>query len=90
MVNTPMNDLVKTDVMYPIGVELKTDFFSILHYIRHHYIQFLLMLLVIIIIVVVEYITIVNVQVFAMPSPVMGATASQPTKTKKSLKKTKK
>ena len=85
--NTQMNGLVKTDVVYPIGVELKTDFFSILDYIRHHYIQFLLLLLVIIITVVVEYITIINVQVFAMPSPIMGAPASQPSKTKKTPKK---
>ena len=48
------------------------NIYSILNYIKNHYIKFLLLLLAVLIIAVVDYITSINSMLFAMPSPVIG------------------
>ena len=48
------------------------NIYSILNYIRRHYIKFLLLLLAILIIAIVDYITSINSTLFTMPSPITG------------------
>lgn len=62
------------------GDIFKWDIYTILSYIKVHYVQFLLLILVFIIIYIVDYITNLNAAIFTFPSPIPGvsSTASKP------------
>jgi len=74
------------------GDIFKWDIYTIIKYIKNHYIQFILLFLVFIIIYAVDYISNINAMIFTMPSAIPGVIAptnkiTVPKKNKKNRKK---
>jgi hypothetical protein len=74
------------------GDIFKWNIYTIIKYIKNHYIQFILLLFVFIIIYVVDYISNINAMIFTMPSAIPGVIAptnkiTTPKKIKKNRKK---
>jgi uncharacterized membrane protein len=65
------------------------NIYSIVNYIRRHYIKFLLLLLVVLIIAIVDYITGINSRLFTMPSPIIGVPNNVPNAQKSKNRKKK-
>ena len=85
-----VNDFIKK-IENEIEEELDIyDIYSVMKYIKTHYIKFLLLILAIAIIVIVDYITGINSRIFAMPSPIPGLPNNQPTNNVKKTKQSKK
>jgi uncharacterized membrane protein YqjE len=66
------------------------NIYSILKYIKTHYVKFLLLLLVVLIIAIVDYITSINSMLFTMPSPIIGLPSNVPNTQKEKVKNRKK
>jgi len=70
------------------GDIFKWNIYTIIKYIKIHYIQFMLLFFVFIIIYVVDYVSNINAMIFTMPSAIPGVIS--PTNKITSLKKNKK
>lgn len=69
---------------------LEWNITSILNYIKNHFFKFVLLIVVALIVFIIEYITNINMQIYSMPSSVIGVKSENPKIVSKNMNNKKK